>query len=797
MLLMLTRARNALSSLFALVLLIAPPAFAFDPPPFPRIGGIDIRICCAPFFNDTTYQAGLARQSVTVLGDYPNFSPGGETMFDVVQAIKAINPNTLIFPYSAEDSVPPSELDPNTGWPGGFGTTLTSKNWWLYPQVINGQPSGSAVRACTDPTCAYIVDNTQFTKDPNNPNTAPDLVTWFTQYYVNWLYTNETHSSTSGTFTPNLDGMYMDNFFAQAHASGDWDRNGDTDAAGGTTASSALRGGYTEYVGVVRSLMPGKYQIGNIGDWSWIYNPTTKGYSTGSTVPPEYKNLLNGGVMEAYIGSGISWAIENQQSGWAGMIDSYHKTMDALLEPKLGILNEWGVNSASTSITEADYQQMRYGLASTLMDDGYFAYTDLANPYGGIPSWFDEFSVDLGAAITPPQSAAYYSNGVYRRDFENGIALVAPKGNNSNSPVTVSLETSYIKVKGAQDPAINDGLTVTSVTLQPRDGIILLRPASTTNTFGRNTIGSTPGGGMSANYKRGTQFTTTQAGILTSLSAYLDGNGGAAGFQDVRMVLYTDNGNNVPDKKVVESSSSRITAGMPAQWINFTVPETAITANTKYWIVIQTGNTQGVARDYGDGSTFWYANQDNFYDGASDPFGAGSTGTTTLSVYASYVPGVLKQFGRTTAATSTSSGMSADYKRGTPFVMQDGGTLTSFSAYLDGNGGASGSQDVRMDLYQDAGGVPGALVAQSRVVTINSGTPAQWYNFIAPHTVVPPGTYWIVLHTGNVQGVARNYGDGSTSWYANTDPFWDGASAQFGTGITGTTTLSVYANYVH
>jgi hypothetical protein len=581
----------------------------------------------------------------------------------------------------------------------------------------------------------------------------------------------------------------MDNMFASATYSGDWNRDGTTDAAWGATASSALRGGYVEYAQTVRPLMSGKFQIGNIGDWSWI--PTgSGGYTTGGTVPPEYKNLMDGGVMEVYIGNKPN-AIENL--GWAGMMDSYHKTMEALLEPKLGILNQWGPSPSAATAT--DFATMRYGLTSALMDDGYFSYTDQANnSYSGLPVWFDEFSVNLGAAITPPQSVAY-ANGVYRRDFENGIALVNPRGNNSGNPVTVSLETSYLKIKGTQDPGTNDGSTVSSVTLQPRDGIILLRQASSANTFGRTTIASTPSSGLSANFKRGSPFALAQNGVITSLSAYMDGNGGGAGFQSVRMALYKDAA-GVPGAKVVESSSTTIAAGMPAQWINFTTPETPVTPGT-YWIVIQTGDTQAVARDYGDGSTAWYANADTFSDGASDPFGSGSTGTTTLCVYASYVPGTLEQFGRTTVATSTSAGMTADYKRGTPFTLSDTGTLTSFSAYLDGNGGASGSQDIRMVLYQDAGGVPGALVAQSRSVTINAGMAPQWIRFTAPHTTLAPGTYWIVLHTGNVQGVARNYGDGSTSWYAAPDPFWDGASQQFGTGSTGTTTLSVYVSYVH
>ena len=81
--------------------------------------------------------------------------------------------------------------------------------------------------------------------------------------------------------------------------------------------------------------------------------------------------------------------------------------------------------------------------------------------------------------------------------------------------------------------------------------------------------------------------------------------------------------------------------------------------------------------------------------------------------------------------------------------------------------------------------------------TINAGMAGGWVRFIAPNTTLSPGTYWIVLHTGNVQGVARDYGDGSTSWYAAPDPFWDGASQQYGNGSAGSTTLSVYVSYVH
>jgi hypothetical protein len=163
--------------------------------------------------------------------------------------------------------------------------------------------------------------------------------------------------------------------------------------------------------------------------------------------------------MEAYIGK--SWSVETW-GGWAPMFAQYKQVMSALAAPKLGLFNVWGAKT--------DYQNMRYGLATCLLDDGYFAYTDTAAGYYGVV-WFDELDQKLGSGQAKPTAA--WQKGVWRRDFDNGIALVNPKG---NGPQTVTLEGPYIKIRGSQDPVTNNGQTVTSVTLKDRDGIILLRP---------------------------------------------------------------------------------------------------------------------------------------------------------------------------------------------------------------------------------------------------------------------------------------------------------------------------------
>jgi hypothetical protein len=271
------------------------------------------------------------------------------------------------------------------------------------------------------------------------------------------------------------------------------------------------------------------------------------------------------------------------------------------------------------------------------------------------------------------------------------------------------------------------------------------------------------------------------------------GVAGTTGTQHVRMEIYNDS-SGVPGALLASSGERVIPGGMVAAWVHFTVPQTSLAAGS-YWIVIHSGDTGGVARDYG-GSTAgnWYGNADTYSDGASNPFGTGTTGTGPLAVYATYIPPA-NNFGRTTVATTPSAGLGSNFKRGSKFTLGQTGTLSSLNAYLDGNGGASGSQQLRMGLYRDSSGVPGAKVVESSVISVASGQSPGWVTFATPPVSLTAGSYWIVIQSGDTGGIARDYGDGTSDWFGNTDTFSDGASDPFGTGSTGTVTLSVFANY--
>jgi hypothetical protein len=121
--------------------------------------------------------------------------------------------------------------------------------------------------------------------------------------------------------------------------------------------------------------------------------------------------------------------------------------------------------------------------------------------------------------------------------------------------------------------------------------------------------------------------------------------------------------------------------------------------------------------------------------------------------------------------------------------------LLNMAALLDGNGGPTGSQSLRMALYKDNGGAPGALVAQSNPVSITADTSPRWVYFPGPATALNPGAYWLMVHSGSNNAVARVASGGDPNWRGNTDLYSDGASNPGGGGSLGTTTLNVFAQY--
>ena len=150
--------------------------------------------------------------------------------------------------------------------------------------------------------------------------------------------------------------------------------------------------------------------------------------------------------------------------------------------------------------TRGEFAFMRFALASTLMFDGYFCFTNRSGVYGSA-WWYDEYAVNLqtGTAeraldrkgfLGPALGEAFNAFNtqeklrdvlaaggtgpeqlVWRRDFANGVALVNP----TQGSVQVNLGGLLRKIRGTVDPTFNPGEPLSSITLAPRSGVILLR----------------------------------------------------------------------------------------------------------------------------------------------------------------------------------------------------------------------------------------------------------------------------------------------------------------------------------
>lgn len=137
-------------------------------------------------------------------------------------------------------------------------------------------------------------------------------------------------------------------------------------------------------------------------------------------------------------------------------------------QPHLLIMNQRSrddeaVEDKSNAVADF-WGRMRYATAlSLLFDETYvmFNFGIEGSPHWATNWWFDEYSVDIG---TPTGDAYALPNGVYAREFTNGIALV----NTTFQPQTVSataLDRTYYRFLGGQRPDWNDGREFTSVNL--------------------------------------------------------------------------------------------------------------------------------------------------------------------------------------------------------------------------------------------------------------------------------------------------------------------------------------------
>lgn len=406
---------------------------------FPRLGGMLIGNHA---YEQPAYQNDIAKLDMVVFGFVPNFDEWTKTTIaDVLRNIKSRNSDFIALEY-----VIINEQYLNApAWPG-VGRKITSERWWLYENGASGQIVRGAGR-----NTQGEVNYTRF-----GPRDASGLS--YSEWFLNWI--GDKYVSNHDQW----DGLYIDNFWRKPRHAGDWNRDGLTDSSDRQEVIRWHRQGMIDFADAARRKFPGMLVTGNIGDWSLEFSPIS-----------EYKNVVDGGFLEHYIGK--NWSPEgiasdgsnNGWGSWERMMEEYRLVASQVKQRSLMMFNQLG--------NPSDYQSFRYGFGSCLLDDAHYSYSSDKANYATV-EWFDEYDLNgtsttdwLGAAIDPPQTSAW-KDGIYRRRFENGMVLVNPRGNGERN---IAIEPGYSHFKGTQAPNVNNGLSTTSVNLGDRDAVLLVR----------------------------------------------------------------------------------------------------------------------------------------------------------------------------------------------------------------------------------------------------------------------------------------------------------------------------------
>ncbi|HWA85939.1 MAG TPA: hypothetical protein VG710_06945, partial [Opitutus sp.] len=274
----------------------------------------------------------------------------------------------------------------------------------------------------------------------------------------------------------------------------DWDRDGRDDSRNDPVVRAYYRTGMADFWAEINRLQPGMPVIGNVDG-----NFDLAGHTEGFLQEPEYRGKLQGALFESAMGRSFS---AERQWGWHRTMEAYRSLVAHTAAPHLVVFDVKTSPDGRLLQPEAErsgygggapFAFARYALASTLMDDGYFAVKS-----GGYSKattvWLDEFDLAgaaktdwLGEAIDPPPLKPF-RDGVYLRRFEHGAALVNPRSrpgtrDNNRSAVDVEIPLSlgkFIRFLGKQDPRTNNGEPlplnargIPHIVIRAGDGILL------------------------------------------------------------------------------------------------------------------------------------------------------------------------------------------------------------------------------------------------------------------------------------------------------------------------------------
>lgn len=311
--------------------------------------------------------------------------------------------------------------------------------------------------------------------DPNRKGTR-ELVAKFLAYTA----------KASGLYADDWDGVFSDNWtYGALGLSWAYGPNLDTDRDGKVDDVEAIRkrwnDGLNEVGNRLRNYLPGKTIAGN-GSWyaMWLgytgSDPNGWLKASNATFVDDLQDFYNdgGGGPPRLLQIASRWLTFKDPAGLPRYVLFRQKALkesgDVLRIPEGA-----DPNDARYMLDPAVMRSMRWGLTLGLMTGAY--YEIVVDGMDGTLWWYDEFDGGkgirkrgyLGQPLGPPVKLA--ADRVWRRDFQHGIAL----NNSTSKPVSIDLKGRFKRLRGSQNPQVNNGKVVTRVTLAGHDGVILLK----------------------------------------------------------------------------------------------------------------------------------------------------------------------------------------------------------------------------------------------------------------------------------------------------------------------------------
>ena len=430
---------------------------------FPRLWACEI--AGASRLNDFSYRASLVKHDAVVIGLWRGWqSSSGESFVEVAKDLKsrALAAGNTEFRLGKYTNVMQSYPPGTDAAQSDRADKYSAQNWWML-DAANKPTSQWPGRQSVNITRFVALDAdgltaAQWTADRN-------YALFFNNDYVDFVFGDDTHDTPRHVTDMNDDGVNEPRITDSINApvipeNAKW-------------YASAYRQGHRDYIDRLRVKRPGIPVIVN--------NPPNTDDNMGNMQAPEYRGACDGVFEGMY---GFHWSRET----WGNAVDAL-KAYQNYFKP--GRLRS-GFLGVICGGNQTDYRQLRYCLTSTLIfGDAYFYYSHpgssdtkindsnfhqgqtLQGGHYASSWWYDEYDIQLGRALEAPPLAgsSNLSGGLYKRVFEGGIAIVNLKG---NAAQFVSIPSGYKRFLGQQDSSHNNGSSQ-SLTLQPRDGIVLVK----------------------------------------------------------------------------------------------------------------------------------------------------------------------------------------------------------------------------------------------------------------------------------------------------------------------------------